>query len=525
MKKLLLFLFLIGTYFTYSQEISVSTITSEVFKDNKKNTTLLFSESDGQGGFITVREYRGGLMQMPKGYYIDHFDASLKHLKEADLEIDNNQIKGILINNGTISLLETQYDKKQEVINFNVLESTLGNLEFQKRTLFSFNGEDIKRYFGIGIGVFFVNNGFNQNDTNSVGEVTFSAKKNFFCVNFDIKDKDSQTQRLYVYDKNFNPVFDREFKRDIKDKLFKYENIDLDDETGEIFLLGKVFENNSTKSKKNGKANYRYELHKLTAEGQKEVSFSPKDNFIGSLFTVRGKNSISCAGFYSERNDSRYKGVCRFNLNPETLEVTMESFMPFSDEFMADKYGKVKDKELRDLSFKSAFITENEDIVLNAEEFFITVQSSMTPGGGMSSRTTWHFNDIVSVKMSKEGKLLWARNINKRQSTSGAVIEYLSFTSSVIGDDTYLFINCSDKIRKISNDRIEFKQGNAKKANLYAIKIDHGGNYTFKNILGPKESEVSYFVKQGIPTSLDGRELVFIGRRKSDKQFLKINID
>ena len=525
MKKPFLILLLIGSYFTYSQEISVSTTTSEVFKDNKKNTTLLFSESDGQGGFITVREYRGGLMQMPKGYYIDHFDSNLKHLKEADLEIENSEIKGLLINSGTISLLESQFDKKGGVYNFNILESTFGNLEFQKRTLFSLNEEDIKKYFGVAFGGFFLGNGFNQSDTNYLGEVTFSANKNFFCVNFDIKDKDSQTQRLYVYDKNFNPVFDREFKRDIKDKLFKYKNIDLDDETGEIFLLGKVFENNSTMSKKKGKANYRYELHKLTAEGQKEVSFSPEDNFIGSLFTVRGKNSISCAGFYSEKNDSRYKGVCRFNLNPETLEITTESYMPFSEEFIADKYGKVKDKELKDLSFKSAFITENEDIVLNAEEYFVTVQSSMAPGGGTNSRTTWHFNDIVSVKMSKDGNLLWARNINKRQSTSGAVIEYLSFSSSVIGDDTYIFINCSDKIRKISNDRIEFKQGNAKKANLYAIKIDHGGNYTFKNILGPKESEVSYFVKQGIPTSLDGREMVFIGRKNSNKQFLKINID
>ncbi|MGB3344689.1 MAG: hypothetical protein WBA61_12340 [Aequorivita sp.] len=524
MKKFLTLLILIGSYLTYAQDISIKTITSEVFKDDKKNTSLLFSESDGHGGFITVRVFRSGFVQMPKGYYIDHFDANLKHVKETELEIDNSEIKCLMVNNGSIYILESAIDKKAKVYNFNILESPLDSFEFQKRSLFTLNEADVKKYFGVAIGVFFFDNGLSQRDVSSMGEVTFSAKKNFFCVNFDIKDKDSQTQRLFVYDKEFNPVFDREFKRDIKDKLFRYENIDIDDDNGEIFLLGKVFENNSTKSKKDGKANYRYELHKLTATDQKDVSFSTNENFIGSLFTVRGKNSISCAGFYSEKNDFRYKGVCRFNLDPETLAITNESYMPFSEEFITDKYGKVKDKELKDLSFRSAFITENEDIVLNAEEFYITQRTNMSSNGGMRTTIVYNFNDIVSVKMSKEGQLLWARNINKRQSTSGVVMNYLSFSSSVINEDTYLFINCSDKIRKISNDRIEFKQGNGKNANLYAIKIDNNGNYTFKNIVNAKDSEVPYYVSQGIHTSLDGSEMVFIGSKNSKKQFLKIDI-
>ncbi|MCZ4317806.1 hypothetical protein O4H26_02280 [Aequorivita viscosa] len=524
MKKLLLLLFFIGSHFIYAQDISVKSKTSEIFKDNKKNTSLLYSESDGQGGFITIRQYVNSFTRAPKGYYIDHYDANLKQVNETEIEIDNNQIKGLMINHGAVFILETAHDKKADTFNFNILESSISSFEFQKRTLFSLNEDEVKKYFGIGIGVFFINNGFSQMDSNPFGEVTFSAKKNFFCVNFDIKDKESQTQRLYVFDKNFKPIFEREFKRNIKDKLFQYENIDVDDETGEIYLLGKVFENNSTRTKKKGKANYNYELHKITATDEKSVSFSPDENFIGSLFTVRGKNSISCAGFYSEKNDYRYKGVCRFNLDPETLAITQQSYMPFSEEFIKDKYGKVKDKELKNLSFKSALINDKEDIVLNAEEFYVTTHTSSSMNGGMTTRSVYHFNDIVSVKISGAGELLWARNINKRQATSGGLMEYLSFSSTVLGDDTYLFINCSDKIRKISKDRIEFKQGNMKKANLYAIKIDNDGNYSFKNIVDDKASDVSFFVSQGIHTGIDGSEMVFIGRKKSKKQFLKLNI-
>lgn len=524
MKKLLLFIAICFLQPAISQEISISSSQSEVFKDKNKHTVLQFSESDDNGGFVTVRTILGGIMRKPKEYIIEHYSKDLKLVNETTIEIDKNIIKGINIHDGKVSLLETELDKKANIYKFNVIEASLSSFDFKKRTLLSFDESDIKKYFNVVIGVFFFDNGLNQRDGNHLGEVTFSKNKNFFCVNFDIKDKDAETQRLYVFDKNFNPVFEKEFKKDIKDKLFDYENLDVDDATGEIYMLGKVYENNQLKSKKKGKANYHYELFKISANDQKSVSFKTGDNFVGSLFVLRDRDKISCAGFYSEKNDYRYKGVSRFDINPETLEIERSSFQPFTEEFLIDKYGKSKDKELRNLSFRSGFLSQNGDITINAEEFFITQHTTMSPNGGMQTYINYHFNDIVSVKINGDGKLAWARNINKRQTTGGVAIEYLSFSSTIVDDDTYLFINCSDKIRKLRNDRIEFKQARTKKSNLYAIKIDQDGNYIFKSIVNEKDSEVPFFVKQGIPTSIDGKELVFLGRKNSKKQFLKLNI-
>lgn len=520
MRKIFALLFLACAFTAHSQEISIKSSQSEVFKDDKKHTELLYSEGDGQGGFVTVRVYFGGFMKMPKGYYIEHYDKNLKLLKETEIERKDNDFQGLMINQGMVYIMETAYDKDAEILKFNVLESTLSDLQFSPKTLFSLPEADVKRYFGVGIGIFFIENGWSQMDRGAFGEVTFSKNKNFFAVNFDIKDKESQNQLLYVFDKNLSQVFQKEFKRDIKDKFFIYENVDVDDNTGDIFLLGKVFENESRKTKKDGKANYHYELHKINESGETQASFKTDDNFVGSLFTLRSENSISCAGFYSEKNDSRYKGVCRFNLDPTSLNITQKSFIPFSEEFINDKYGKVKDKELRNLTLRSKHLTPNGDIVLNAEEFYITQHTMMSANGGMNTKITYHFDDIVTVKISEEGKLVWARNINKRQATSGAQTEYLSFASTIVNDDTYLFINCSDKIRTISNDRLEFKEGKS----LFAIKIDADGKYSYKSILDDKDSEVPFFVSQGTNTTLDGREMVFVGRKKSKKQFLKINI-
>ncbi|MBT0607260.1 hypothetical protein [Aequorivita echinoideorum] len=508
-----------------AQEISISTTQSDVFKDDKKHTGLLFSESDGQGGFVTVRSYFGGLLRSLKGYYVEHYDKNLKLLNETEIEVDNNRIKGLMVDNGKIFLLESVLDKKADTFSYNVWETSFGSFDFQKKSLFSFDENDIKKYFGFVFGIFAWDNGSSQWDSSSSGEVTFSKNKNFFCVNFDIKDKDNQTQRLFVYDKSFNLVFQKEFLRDVKDRQFDYENIDVDDANGNLFLLGKVYENNSIQTKKKGKANYHFELYKITPTDQISTSFQTEENFVGSLFTVYGDKALSCAGFYSERNDHRYKGVCRFNLDPETLAITNTVYSPFSEKFMKDKYGKVKDKELRNLKLRKAILTENEDLVLNAEEYYITVQQNMAPGAGMTTTTVYHFDDIVSVKMDKDGKLLWARNINKRQASAGISLEYLSFSSTAVGDDTYIYINCSDKIRKISNDRLEFKQGGTKNLNLYAIKINSVGEYSFQSVVDNEDTEVPYFVKEGIITDAAGKNMVFIGRRKSKKQFLKTIIN
>jgi len=524
MKYFLLLFMFASVGLIQAQEINIDATKSEVFKDNKKHTSLVFSEKDGKGGFVTIRIFFGGIMKTPKGYYIEHYNKDLKLVNEFEFEIDKSEIKGLMIDNDIIYILESLLDQKANTYSFNVLESPLGKFNFEKRTLLTLDEDKVKKYFAVGIGIFFFGNGLDQADSNSLGEVTFSSNKNFFCVNFDIKDKESQTQKLVVYDKKFNKVFEREFKRDIKDKYFVYENIDVDDVTGDLFLLGKVFENESTSTKIKGKANYHYELHKIGPTNDESVSFNSGENFVGSLFVVRGDNKISCAGFYSEKNDSRYKGTCRFNLDPSSFEVTSSSFLPFSEEFIVDKYGKVKDKELRNLSFRSGFLTANQDLVLNAEEFYTTTHTYMSPNGGMRSTTTFHYDDIVSVKISEKGELLWARNINKRQATAGMNLEYLSFSSTVVNDDTYIFINCSDKIRTISNNRLEFKQSKSSKSNLYAIKIDKDGNYTYKSIVDDKDTEVPYFVSQGVASSNNGDQMIFIGRLKSKKQFLKLDI-
>jgi len=519
MKYLLIFLFLFSGY-SFAQNSSFTITKSEIFKDKKKHTSLVFSQDDGKGGVITVRKFYAGLIKTPKGYYIEHFDNDLKLISQTELKIHKSEIGGIFIKGDMLYLLEKKIaDKKFSV---NVLSSHLDNLNFTTRELFAFNEEDVKKYFGVFLGLLFFNNGWAQRDGDSFGEITFSANKKFMAFNFDIKDKENEVHRIFVYDDDFNKVYDKEFKKKIKDRYFEYENVSVDDKNGAVFFLGKVFEGNSRRTKKKGKVNYHYELYRIDQEGQQRLNFTTEEHFVASLSTLKGENYLSCVGFYSDQKENRYKGIVRFDIHTEDLTLKASSFQPFTEEFIIDKYGKKKEKELKSLRYRDIFMMEDSgDIIVNAEEYFVTTSYNMNTG---TWYTYYSYFDIVSARITAEGKLTWARNINKKQVASNPVFNAESFTSMVKNDKVYIFLNGSKKIKQIRKNRIEFKDAKAKNYNLYVIEIDKTGAFSYRIIQDSDELEVPLFVSQGILLDNEN-DIIFLGRRKANKQLLKVSFN
>jgi hypothetical protein len=207
-------------------------------------------------------------------------------------------------------------------------------------------------------------------------------------------------------------------------------------------------------------------------------------------------------------------------LDPVTLEIKKSKFNPFTEQFMIDKYGKDKDKELKNLSFRKILITSSNEIVFNAEEFYITTHYVSNGNGGGTTQTIYHYDDIVSAKIGPSGDIVWARNINKRQATSGDS-SYISYTSTVKGDDTYFFINTGEKVKKLSNDRIQFGQTSTKRSNLNIIRIKPNGDFDYQEILDDKDSEVPFMVSDG---ALTKESVFFIGRKGKKKQLLRVSL-
>ncbi|MBE9575673.1 hypothetical protein [Flavobacterium proteolyticum] len=499
----------------YAQEIPHSITKSQVFKDEYKHSSIVLVEDDGNDGVFIVRSYAGGLFSSGAGYYFEHYDSSLKLIKEYEYEMKRSDIEkygsilGVIMNGNQVSLIDFVYNTKDKAFVCSALTSSINEFKFNKKELFRIASEDVMKsqWFGD-----------NQFDGDSGTNFIVNEDKTAFAITIDIKDKNTETHKVFLFDNKLNKNIEHNFKRDIKDKKFVYENIDVSKDGKNLYLLGKVFTEEKKKKKEGGK--YQYELTRISNEGQATQVFDTDEHFSGSLKTIVFQDKLTCIGFYSDRKDYRFKGISYFELDPITLAIRKSKYNPFTEQFIIDKYGKNKDKELKNLSFRGILITQQNEIVFNAEEYYVTSHYQSTPNGGGYWRYVYHYDDIVSAKMANDGSIIWARNINKRQSTSGDE-SYISYTSTIKGNDTYFFINTGEKVKKLSNDRIQFGQTSTKRSNLNVIRITPDGNFSFQEILDDKANEVPFMVSDG---ALSKNSVYFIGRKGKKKQLLKVTL-
>ncbi|MEZ4792245.1 MAG: hypothetical protein R2783_01830 [Gelidibacter sp.] len=482
---------------------------TEVFKDNRKFTDLAYSTHDNDGGLFILRAYK-------KGYYIEHYDKNIKLLDSYDFEVEKNRgaIQSAFMSGDNLCLIESLYNKDDKQMQYFINKTPKSNFSFTREPLFSVPLKEIKKqpFFSFGFGG-------SSEDSDIYGDFRTSKYQKYIAFTIDIKNEDSETHRLFVFNNNLEKIYQTEFTRGIKDRKFSLQNIDIDERDGTVYLLGKTYTREKKKKKEGGK--YQFELFKIKGDSQKSLVFDSSENYIGSLTTVINEGKLICVGFYSEKNDSRYKGLTYFDIDPESLTMKKSVYSPFTEQFILDKYGKEKDKELRNISFRDIHITETNECILNAEEFYITSHYVSNQYGGYW-RYVYNFRDIVSAKIGTDGKLTWARNINKRTAAS-YYSPYLSYTSTHNQGKTYFFLNCSDKVKKLRNDRLEFKGVKQKKSNFYVITLDENGSFEYKKVLDDKDSEVPFALGDGIVNN-NGKDIIFQGRKGSKKQVMKVSL-
>lgn len=495
---------------SFAQEIPTQVVKSELFKDEYKHSNIVLVEDDGSGGIIIVRSYAGGVFSSGYGYYFEHYDSNLKLIKEYEYESKIKKedkkiyrsILGVIVNGQQINMVEYVYDRKEKLMICNGLTSNINDFDFNSKELFRLSSKDTES---------------SSRDSDAGAQMIINEDRTAFAITVDMKDKSSETHKIYLFDKALNQKIDHTFKRDIKDKKFIYENIDVSKDGNTLYLLGKVKTEEAKKKKDGGR--YQYELTRITSTDEKTQVFDTEDNFAASLKTIVFENRLVCIGFYSERNDNRYKGISYYELDPQTLAIRKSKLNPFTEQFMIDKYGKDKDKELKNLSFRKIIILANGDIIFNAEEFYIITTYMNTPQGSYTT-TTYHYDDIVSARLNTSGELVWARNINKRQATGGDS-SYISYTSTAKDNNAYFFINTGEKVKKLSKDRIQFGQTSTKRSNLNVIRVNQNGDFDYQEILDDKDNEVPFMVSSG---AISGNSVFFLGQKGKKKQLLKITI-
>jgi len=561
MKKNIFCLFLYFlSFFIYSQNIPFSIKKSGLFQDDYKETAIVLAEKIDDNGFLLVRSYKKGGISPGEGFYIEQYDTNLKLTKEFEYEMKHpnyqkyNLVLSLFTLEKTVHIIEIYYDLNlksfvcldNKVLNNNAIEKTelfrmskeemKGSFNLQKKFYArvdeiwtndnsgTINAEDSNIKRGTFLDVFLKGDSAKDGGNGSDITVVVNETKTAFTIAMDLNQKTSDGLRIYVFNSRLEKIIDNTFSKEIKDRNYIFQNIQVSNSGDAVYLLAKSYDKDLRNKKEGGK--YFYELTKIDAKNQLTKIIDPEQNFIGSLKTFFHNNDLVCLGFYSELTDYRYKGICFFKFDNNSLELKKSKYNLFTEQFFFDKYGKNTEKAVKFLTFRKVFFNNNNEIILNAEEYDKTSRAGAGAGingamGPISSSTSYSFDDIVIAKLNYDGDMLWARNINKRQSTTDDDTSYLSYTSTVRNDKTYFFINTKDKIKKLTNDRIEFGQIRKNKSNLNVIEVNVAGDFDYQEILDDEQNEVPFMVSKG---AIIDNTVYFLGRKGKDKQLLKVTL-
>ncbi len=493
--------------------INVKLSKSEVFKEKKESVLRTIFKDDSNQLFI-IRT-----LNNEKSLSIDVFNKDFKKTNSFEHKIEKrHRVAGGFLNGNTLGFIEYYSNRKEKKIEAYLYSSLKDKLEFSKEKIFEITTDRYPSFFA---SVFSAS----KIDRDFEGNMSFSKSGKYNVFNIDSSDKKNEHHSILVFDENFKKLWEKEFELPYKDKRFKLQDVIVSDD-GKVSVLGKVYPKKKKKKKKGG--NYHYELFKITENNVSSTKISVEDHFVATLeldFTPEDK--LSCIGFYSNRNENRFKGVCSFVINPESIKIESSNFSPFTEQFLTDKYGKSKDKELRNITFKNVAYPDDGGMVITAEEFFITTTYVHNQYGGYT-RISYNFDDIITLKLNNEGKLLWARNINKAQTSGYFSDPLMSFGTAQHKNNEYLILNAHKKMGELSGGRIKFRESflwkaTKKNTNLYIVKFDSDGNYLYKTLLSNKEEETPFncrYIEQ-----VSENELVLYGQRKKKRQFLKITIN
>lgn len=509
----LLFLFAVGTI--KAQETSTKYHLGEKYDDRYKYSNLLAMADDGDGGSILVRACYAGIILKPKGYFIERYNANLELTSEFHYKIDDTDFVEAFVKDGQLHLLFLEYDFGKEAYEYKIHRSPISNFDFMKETILSIPSVKVENPLD--------KNYYNRDFTSGfTTAILFNDDKSAFAISAHFKKEKDNKHFIILFDAALNKVMEQDFSAQVEDKNYAFENMAMTKDFGKAYIVGKAHFKKQRFSATERK--FQYELLQISKQGIKTQVFDDSGKYSEALMPLLTEDRLLCVGFYADRKDNRYNGLAYFDLDPNTLEVKSKKYNPFSQQFMADKFGKEEDKDVKNLVFKNANITATGVILFNAEECFVTSSVQQDASGSRLKIDRYHYNDMVSAKLNPNGDVAWARNINKSEVTQGDGA-YASYSSYTKGNSTYFFIStASENPQQLSNERIVFKQGLSRNRNVFLIRLDEKGNMGYEKIIDDKEARLPLMVSIPLVNGKDN-SMVFYAKRGTKKQLVKVVLD
>ena len=511
MKRLLLLLCSAMLWQLTAQEMPISYDFGEKFSDRYKYSNLQLIQEDGAGGDILVRSYVQGLILKPRGYFIEHYDKDLNLVSEYNYKLRGLQFVDGFLKDGQLNLLFLNYDFDREQYEYWVHQSNTINYDFKAQKLLSVKTKAVPGALGKN----YYNRNFSKGFTTTV---LFDQNKSGFVISTHLKKNKVSEHRIHHFDARLNKLGEYDFSQEAEEKNYAFENLAFS-KSGTVYLVGKAYF--KKKRFKVDERKFQYEIVRLSDAGITSQNVDDPGKYSESLYPIVQNDRLVCVGFYANRKDHRYNGLSFFELDPNSLSIRTKKYNAFSEQFMQDKFGREEDKEIKNLVFKEVHVTPNNDILFNAEEYFVTHSMQDSGAGQRIKIERFHHNDIVSAKLDAQGQMVWARNINKAEVTQGDGA-YASYSAFCKEGKTYFFIcTAAENPQLINNERLIFKQGLSRNRNVFVISLDENGKMAFEKIIDDKDARLPLMVSKPLKLPED-ENMLFYAKRGSKKQLVKV---
>jgi hypothetical protein len=373
---------------------------------------------------------------------------------------------------------------------------------------------------------------------------------------------------LYAFDGDLNKLSGKEVTMPYTERRMDNLDYQLDDK-GTLFLLTKVFHDDSDDDKKKRKdtvANYHIELLTIKSGSDKiEISkFENTNKFINKIWIFdTDRDYLICGGLYSNgkgvKKGSTWQffsnkvdgfddsdGIVLFKIKPDGSmfdfvyhDIPVELMNEFENKKTKKKNAKEEEKgegaKILSLVLKDLSIQPDGSIVIVGEQTYVLVHNNGTVGmggmsgmGGTSTYYTYHYDDIIAAKITADGQLGWMKKIPKRQEgqrgKGGMGYKYFSANNS-----QYVVFLDNVKNIDLSLDKAPAKHSDGQGGYLTAVKIsDADGTLTKGSILNAREVEdfgIHQFNTNRVFKTAEKTFMVEAYKKKKEDVMIKITLE
>ncbi|HSD13867.1 MAG TPA: hypothetical protein VLB74_04395, partial [Flavobacterium sp.] len=348
---------------------------------------------------------------------------------------------------------------------------------------------------------------------------------------------------LFTYDGGLNKISDNEVTMPYTER--RMNNLDYQlDNNGNLYLLTKVFHDDSNDDKKKRKdteANYHIELFTIKAGSDKIgiSKFENKDKFINKLWLFdTNKDFLVCGGFYSNGKGDfdDCDGIIAFKIKSDGTvydNVSHEIPLEVLNQYETAKTKRKNEKKERngdeaqfsDLDLNELVVNEDGSIVLVGEQYFVITRTSYSPQGGARTYSTYHYCDMLVSKINTDGSLGWMKKIPKNQvgSRGQGGMSYKYFNA----DNNHYFVYLDNvKNMDLPLDKSPARHSDGQGGYLTAVKItDSEGVLSKGSILNSRDVEdfkIYQFSTNRIVKTSENTFLLEVYKKKKEDIMIKV---